>query len=101
MEYRFWCDRVRKAVGRKLPIADLVGALDWTAYFEPPQSWSKKRRAACIGELHCAKPDRDNIDKAVLDCLYKQDSGIAMGTIQKRWDWTARLEITIRYKAEG
>ena len=101
MRYRDWCDRVRKAVGIKLPPAKSVQALDWVAYFEPPKSRPKKLRELCIGHLHCAKPDRDNIDKAVLDCLYREDSSIAMGTIQKRWGSTARIEITIHYKTDG
>lgn len=36
--------------------------------------------------LHRAKPDRDNIDKALLDALFNDDSGIASGLIEKRWD---------------
>jgi len=97
MRYRDWCDRVRAVVGKMLPASGFVQSLDWIAYFEPPKSWKKQRRVSCIGQLHCARPDRDNIDKAVLDCLYKEDSGIAMGTIQKRWGWAARIEITVNY----
>jgi Holliday junction resolvase RusA-like endonuclease len=92
--YRDWCDTVRGVVG-KVPDPREVVALNWTAYFEPPASWSKKRRAAAIGELHRNKPDRDNIDKAVLDCLFAQDSAIAHGTLNKLWDWNARLEVEI------
>lgn len=80
-----------------MPAADTVSSLSWVAYFEPPKSWSKKKRIDAIEKLHRAKPDRDNIDKAVLDCLYPHgDSGIARGTIEKRWDWHARIEIEIR-----
>ena len=97
MRYRSWCDVVRLIVGNVLPPADTVTKLDWTATFEPPKSWSKKKKLASIGELHRPVPDRDNIDKAVLDCLYKKDSSIAAGCIKKLWGHKAELCIVIRF----
>jgi len=97
VRYRNWCDRVRAAVGDSLPAAESVTRLDWTACFRPPKSWSKKKHLAAIGTLHRNKPDRDNIDKAVLDCLFAQDSGIACGDIRKVWGWNDGIEITIQY----
>lgn len=94
MRYRSWSDLARLAAGQ-LPAPDEISRLDWIAYFEPPPSWSKKKREEAMGQLHRSKPDRDNIDKAVLDTLFKSDSGIASGTIEKRWGVPARLEITI------
>jgi len=67
VRYRDWCDLVRATAGKDVPDASLVRELNWTAYFEPPQSWSMKTRAAVIGTCHRQKPDRDNIDKAILD----------------------------------
>ena len=94
MRYREWCDTARKVAG-ELPPADQIASLSWVAYFAPPKSWSKKRREAAIGTLHRQTPDRDNIDKAVLDCFFKEDSGIAAGSIEKRWGLVARLEIVV------
>jgi Holliday junction resolvase RusA-like endonuclease len=93
-KYRAWCDRVREIVG-DVPPSQKVTNLSWVAYFEPARSWSKKKRQEMIGQLHRAKPDRDNIDKAILDCLYKEDSGIARGTIEKRWGTVSQLEVVI------
>jgi len=95
MRYRDWCDRVREAVGDSLPAEEQVAEVNWTAYFEPPKSWPKKRRVAVMGTIHRSKPDRDNVDKAVLDCLFRRDERIGDGTLRKRWDWVARLEIEI------
>lgn len=39
------------------------------AYFAPAQSWSKKKKAAALGQPHVQKPDADNLIKAVLDGL--------------------------------
>jgi len=95
LRYRAWCDRVRAAVGDCLPDAALVAEVNWTAYFEPPKSWSKKRRASAIGTIHRSVPDRDNLDKAILDCLWRHDSAIGCGTLRKLWDWSGRLEIEV------
>ena len=98
MRYRDWADHAR-AVLPKLPSVDQVDDLSWTAYFEPPASWSKKERLAAIEMPHRSKPDRDNIDKAILDVLFpKADSAIYRGTIEKLWDWEARIEIAITVK---
>ena len=95
VRYREWCDRVRAAVGDSLPAVEDVAEVNWTAHYEPPRSWSKKRRVAAMGQRHRTKPDRDNIDKAILDCLFAKDERIADGTLRKRWDWKARLEVEI------
>src|SRR3990167_5593278 len=92
MRYRAWKDRARAAAG-KLPEPDAIENLSWLAVFSPPARWSKKKREAAIGTLHRSKPDRDNLDKSVLDALFADDSGIAMGTIEKRWGIAERLEV--------
>lgn len=96
--YHAWADKVREEVRKQIgsiPDPATILALNWTAYFVPPASWSKKRRDAALGERHRTKPDRDNIDKAILDVLFKDDSAISDGTIKKRYDWIPRLEIEI------
>lgn len=99
MRYRAWKDRARQAAG-DLPPAEQITSLSWVAYFCPPVSWSKKKRAAVIGQLHRAKPDRDNLDKAVLDALFKADQAIASGSIEKRWGEIERMEIEIEYEVK-
>lgn len=74
-----------------LPQADQIESLSWVAYFVP----KKAKRATMIGKLHRDKPDRDNIDKALLDALFEEDSAIASGTITKRWGIEARIVVTI------
>lgn len=94
MRYRAWADLARDCAG-KLPPAETVVRLNWVAYFDPPKSWPKHKREAVMGQLHRAKPDRDNIDKAVLDSLFNEDSGVAAGTIEKVWGSPARLEVEV------
>jgi len=94
MKYRAWKDKAREVAG-ELPPADQIERVSWVAVFTPPASWSKKRRAAVIGTLHRNKPDRDNIDKALLDALFPEDQAIAAGTIEKRWGIAEGLTVTI------
>lgn len=95
LRYRAWKDVARRAAGR-LPPADEVESLSWTATFEMPKSWSAKKRTLMSGCLHRSKPDRDNIDKAILDCLYPGgDAAIAQGSIQKVWGIESMLIIKI------
>ena len=94
MRYREWCNRLRPNLPPDIK-PEFVVDLSWIAYFEPPKSWSKKKRVAIIGQLHRSKPDRDNIDKAILDCLFKSDSAIANGTLRKVWGTESKIVITI------
>jgi len=94
-KYRNWCDCVRPVVAGKLPNPSEIQELNWRAYFEPAQTWPKKKKLAAIGQLHRQKPDVDNIYKAILDCLFVEDSAIAAGTVKKLWDWKPRVEIEI------
>jgi Holliday junction resolvase RusA-like endonuclease len=99
MRYRAWADAARAAAGR-LPHPETIASFNWTAYFSPPKSWSQKKRADAIGTPHRGTPDRDNVDKAILDALFPNDSAIADGVISKRWGEPARVEIEIRTNAK-
>lgn len=100
MRYRSFADEVRKAFNRtqKFPGAPL--SLSWRAYFEMPASWSKKRKAEMAGRPHRQKPDRDNVDKAILDSLFDDDAGVAFGTTAKYWDdgQGARIELVLEWE---
>jgi Holliday junction resolvase RusA-like endonuclease len=95
VRYRAWADTLR-AAARQVPAAEQVLSLSWVATFEPPTSWSKKRRLEAIGTLHRAKPDASNILKGIEDILWPaNDSALAAGQYEKRWGWQASLEIRI------
>lgn len=94
VRFREYADRLRAGcLGRP---ADPL-RVSWRAYFTMPESWSKKKKDAMRGQAHRSKPDRDNVDKGILDSLWENDAGIASGEIAKFWDdgRGARLEITI------
>lgn len=99
VQYRAFADELRDLVGY-VPPGEFVVSVDWIAGFEPPRSWSKRLRAAAIGTLHRAKPDRDNIDKSILDALWSNDSGIAAGVTLKQWSAGDFLRLRIRWTTE-
>lgn len=94
LRYRAYADLLREHVG----IVECSGVVDWTAYFVIPKSWSKKKKAEHKGEPHQQKPDRDNIDKGILDALFGDDSIVWDGRMRKFWDDGngPRLELWIR-----
>lgn len=99
MAYREFKDAINRDCP-PIPHPHRILSLSWIAFFVPPPSWSAKRRAAALGGLHRSKPDRDNIDKAILDALFAEDSAIALGTIEKRYGIEACVKIKIVYGDE-
>ena len=77
------------------------------AYFKPPKSASKVKRARMIaGEIRpTMKPDADNIAKAVCDALnglaYKDDSQVVALAVFKRYEENERIEVIIQDSADS
>lgn len=78
-----------------------------TAYFPVPKSVSKSKRAAMLaGRINpAAKPDADNIIKAILDALngyaYKDDSAVTKVTAVKRYGEFPMVEVTLTGDVEN
>jgi len=89
LRYRAFADEVR-AHGVKVPESDGIV----TFGIPMPKSWSTKKRAAMISAPHKQKPDIDNLLKALLDAVYKDDSGIWRITVCKRWADTGYIRIS-------
>lgn len=70
------------------PIAGPV-KLRIVAYFLPPKSWSKRKRAEMQGQFHTQKPDGDNLMKSIKDGLngvaWHDDCQAADCRVVKRW----------------
>ncbi|MGL4446340.1 MAG: RusA family crossover junction endodeoxyribonuclease [Aeromonas sp.] len=80
VRYRAFCDAVR-AAGIALP----EGGYHVTFYLPMPKSWSAKKRLAMLNQPHQQKPDKDNLEKALLDALFEDDCRIWDGRVSKRW----------------
>lgn len=89
MRYRAFCDDVRAA---RITLPDA----GWHVTFvlPMPKSWSGKKRAQMDGKPHQQRPDRDNLEKALLDALFSEDCGIWDGHTTKVWGETGQIIIT-------
>ena len=89
LRYRAWADKARADLYQAAKIREFPRGMydvSWIAYIGMADSWSAKKKALLAGKPHFGKPDRDNIDKAILDSLFGDDRGVTTGTLSKRWD---------------
>ena len=74
-------------------------SLDITFYMEIPESLSKIKREALMGEYHISKPDSDNLLKSIKDALegtfYKNDSQICKVNMEKVYSNNPRTEFVL------
>ena len=59
------------------------------------ESWSQKKKAEHIGKPKGTKPDVDNIGKAILDCLIKNDEVVADLRVTKVWGESSYIEVDL------
>ena len=58
----------------------------WVRFYIPvPRTWSKKKKKQYHGLLHMARPDIDNLCKAVFDSLFSEDKHIGHFQASKHW----------------
>ena len=81
LRYRAFCDEVRLK-GVRVPEAGAHIKFG----IPMPKSWSKKKRERMQSAPHQQKPDIDNLTKALLDAVHKDDSGIWDLRTTKCWD---------------
>ncbi len=93
IRYREFCDQLRLHC-TNLPSDPYY--LEWIAYFPIPESYSKKKAAELVNTIHQVKPDKDNVDKGIMDALFERDQRIAVGAQEKRWDDGYGPRIVIR-----
>ncbi|MEL0577036.1 RusA family crossover junction endodeoxyribonuclease [Pectobacterium punjabense] len=80
LRYRAFCDEVRL---NKITLPE--GGWHVTFVLPMPPSWSKKKRSEMNGKPHQQKPDKDNLEKALLDAIFDDDSRIWDGRVSKIW----------------
>ena len=69
----------------KLPeLPDQIKLIEF--HIEMPGSWSVKKKKDHYRKPHQQTPDVDNLNKALFDCLLKQDCQIWSVKIEKYWD---------------
>lgn len=67
--------------------------LDIEFYMPMPKSWSNKKKLEMVGKPHQQTPDIDNLSKAFLDCLCKQDNYVWHLNAKKYWHTVGFIKI--------
>ena len=104
VRYRAWADAARLVLKSRggIPDGAVIREVSWVAYFQVTPSWSKKKQAEMLGQPHRHTPDRDNIDKALLDAIFKGgDQHVTSGRIHKEWAEAGKLYVEITYDVPG
>jgi len=70
-----------------------------------PKSWSKKEKIRLAGTGHQSTPDKDNLEKALLDCIYTEDKQVWDARVTKVWgeidDKIGGIYIAEQHEAEA
>lgn len=83
VRYRDLADRLRAVA--KLTGYKLERELYADFYLPMAKSWPKKKKAEKLGTEHDQKPDIDNMCKAVMDALSKEDKAVYRAWGDKYW----------------
>lgn len=95
----------REAMGSSPPLETPVSVYIYIA-MPVPQSYSKKRREACLSndEKPIKKPDADNVAKAFLDSMngivYLDDSQVTQLFIKKTYESVAKVHVLVKEDLE-
>lgn len=97
-KYHAFCDELRLLLPLKMkrPMLDQkIYELDLTFHIPMSPSWSKKKRAELEGKPHQQKPDIDNLLKAWMDALYRNDAVIWKVSASKLWSVKGAIEVRL------
>ena len=93
LKYRIFRSEIQKfQIENRFQLPDEFKAV---FYLPMPESWSKKKKTSMEGVRHQVKPDKDNLEKALLDCLKPTDSTVWHTETWKYWSKDPRIEIVI------
>lgn len=60
-----------------------------------PKSWSKKKHVEMNGKPHQQKPDVDNLLKALMDAVFKDDCKVWNVTVSKVWGTSGNITVML------
>jgi Holliday junction resolvase RusA-like endonuclease len=107
-----WKGEVALAARPFVPATPITGPVQVDIALRFPRPKSHYRTGKHAGELrpdapiwHTAKPDRDNAEKAILDCLtrlamWRDDAQVCCGQVTKLWHSQGGATITISELAQ-
>lgn len=89
VRYYAFCDELRELWG-ELSVPDQVNLI---FTIPMPNSWSNLKKTNMIGKPHQQRPDIDNLVKAFLDALMKDDSVVWSIKAEKVWGEWGSIEV--------
>lgn len=66
-----------------------------TFYIPMSKSWTKKKKLMLNGKPHQIVPDKDNLEKALLDAIYDNDAHIWDSRVTKLWAVKGQIKIEV------
>jgi len=60
-----------------------------------PKSWSNKKRLDMFGKPHQQRPDKDNLEKALLDAVYDEDCRVWDSRVSKIWGAFGAIRVSV------
>ena len=97
LKWRAWADEIRLACAYEefIPGNELIMEF----HIPMPKSWSKKKRAAFLGGPHTQnRLDIDNLVKAVMDALIKDDGCVHYLKAKKFWSEEGMIKLDNRHR---
>ncbi len=90
-KYFDWKNRFKTIISNNAALKSLISQIEESGKIEIetvhplPKTWSNKKKRLHYCRPMRAKPDFDNVAKAVCDVLFKEDKQIHTATISQRW----------------
>jgi Holliday junction resolvase RusA-like endonuclease len=90
-KYFDWKNRFKTLIHNSFELQALIARIEESGKIEIetvhplPKTWSNKKKRLHYCRPMRAKPDFDNVAKAVCDVLFKEDKRIHTATISQRW----------------
>lgn len=88
LKYRAFADECRL---RKVRIPEAGAHIIFV--LPMPRSWSERKKKAMDGQPHQVRPDRDNLEKALLDALYAEDAVVWDARTTKVWGREGKIVV--------
>lgn len=98
--YHDWRDAARTFIPHP-PAAKDIDMLAIVCAWQPPSSWSQRKRGRSLGERKRTKPDWDNVAKTVCDALWPQDSPLGDALVLRRFAEQASVVLYLWLREEG
>ena len=92
---RYWAFKEEVKYKIVLPHGNAVTLNEKAIIFHIPMptGWSEEKRKVHRGQAHMTTPDKDNLEKGLMDAMYINDSGIYDSRTIKLWADEGAIEI--------